>query len=316
MSLANTRLAASIAVWLVSALAGCGRAPEGEAPAIARTGPAVRIVPGNTAAAEFLAVLLGEGGAGRLAALPEQVDGYSSFDFKTGAWSRLPRFSRYAPEPLIALHPDLVVTHEWQAVETTQVLRSQGMPIVVLRSARSYEDIRGTLERLGRELGLEDRAGKVVADLDRRIAKLREGSAARSALRTLEYSNDGTGGWTAGSETTADTLIRLAGMRNAAAEAGLKSHVSVDFERLLTIDPDVIVVGAPARDEVGSPTRGLLETTAALASLSAVKQHRIAVLPAALLSSDSPGLVDAAERLAAEVDRMLAHSGATPPKKP
>jgi ABC-type Fe3+-hydroxamate transport system substrate-binding protein len=266
---------------------------------------ASRILPGNTAAAEFLAALLGEGGASRIAALPEQVDSYSSFDFRAPPWSSPPRFPRYTAERLIALHPDLVVTHEWQAAETTQVLRAQEIPVVVLRSARSYEDIRATLAELGRTLGLEKRAEEVTADLDRRVARLREGAGARKDLRVLEYSNNGTGGWTAGADTTANAMIRIAGMRNAAAEAGLKGDVALELERLIAIDPDVILVGAPARDEGGSATKNVLEGTSALANLSAVKRKRIAVLSAALLSSDSPRLVDAAEHLAAEVDALL-----------
>jgi len=287
-----------------SSLAACGRTPEAVPPEI-RAEKASRIVPGNAAAAEFLVVLLGEGGASRIAALPEQVDGYSSFDFHASPWSIPQRFARYTAEPLIALHPDLVVTHEWQAAETTQVLRAQGVPVVVLRSARSYEDIRETLGSLGRTLGLSERAEAAAAELDRRVERLREGAVARTGLRALEYSNNGTGGWTAGGDTTSDAMIRLAGMRNAAAEAGLKGHVVLELEKLIAIDPDVIVVGAPARDEAGSATKNVLEKTSALANLSAVKNKRIAVLPAALLSTDSPRLVDAAERLAKEVDALV-----------
>jgi ABC-type Fe3+-hydroxamate transport system substrate-binding protein len=88
----------------------------------------------------------------------------------------------------------------------------------------------------------------------------------------------------------------------------------LELEKLIAIDPDVIVVGAPARDEAGSATKNVLEKTAALAGLSAVKKKRIAVLPAALLSTDSPRLVDAAERLAKEVDALISVDSAVPPK--
>jgi iron complex transport system substrate-binding protein len=270
--------------------------------------PPSRILPANTAAAEFLATILGGEGASRLAALPEQVDAYSSLDFRGPPWSSIRRFSRYEPEPLIALHPDLVVTHAWQAADTTDVLRAQGIPVVVLASARSYEDIRDSIEALGRAIGAQDEASKAIARLDGRIAELGRNASHRSGLRALEYSNSGTGGWTAGKDTTADAMLRLAGMRNAAAEAGFEGHANLDAERLIAIDPDVIVVGAPARDDVGSPTRAVLEGTSAFALLSAVKAGRIVVLPASLLSSDSPCLVDAAERLASEVDALLARA--------
>jgi iron complex transport system substrate-binding protein len=293
-------------VLAVLALA-CRRA-EAPAPAApeVRAERASRIVPANTAAAEFLAFLLGDEGAGRIAAMPEQVDAYSSYDFRRAPWSGPQRFSRYGAETMIALHPDLVLTHEWQSRDTTEVLRAQGIPILVLASARSWEDVRGTLATLGRTLGLEGRAEAAIADLDRRVGKLREGAGARQGLRALEYSNSGTGGMSAGRDTTIETMIRLTGMRNAAAEAGLSGHVPLDLERLVSIDPDVIIVGAPARDEVGSSTKSVLEKTPALANLAAVKSGRVVVMPASLLSTDSPCLVEAAERLASEVDALLA----------
>ncbi len=314
------RLRSVLALILsASTLAACRRTEAtsaAPAPTEIRAEHASRIVAGNTAAAEFLAFLLGDEGASRIAAVPEQVDAYSSVDFHRAPWSTPARFARYSPEALIALHPDLVITHEWQSRDTTQILAAQGIATIVLASARSYEDVRGTLTALGKTLGVEARAKEVVAGLDRRVETLRQGASARKGLRALEYSNTGTGGMTAGADTTAETMIVLAGMRNAASEAGLKGHVPLDLEKLVSIDPDVIVVGAPARDEVGSPTKSVLEKTAALAGLAAVKNGRIAVLPSALLSSDSPCLVDAAEKLAAEVDALVAGAPQSVPTTP
>jgi iron complex transport system substrate-binding protein len=294
--------------------------------------PPRRVIPGNAAAAEFIAPLLG---AERIAALPEQVDGYSSFDFKLHGFERIPRFARYAAEPLIAMHPDLVITHTWQAAETSSVLREQGTPVLVLRSAMSYADVRATLLLLAQLFDLEAKGAALVSDLDRRVAALRAKAEARASVppgaedaasgthgrsvgmsRALVYSNDGSGGWAAGSDTTADTLLRLAGLRNAAAEAGIKGHASLDFEKLLAIDPDVFVVAAPARGEGGSATKSVLESTAGLAGMKAIQSHRIVVLSAALLASDSPCLVDGAEALARGIDALGAGAAPGPRKHP
>lgn len=290
----------------------CGGGAEAPSPQTPRPERPVRIVPTNTAAAEFLATVLGPGAAARLAAIPEQVDAYSSLDFRVAPWSGIARFARYEPEPMIALRPDLVVTHEWQSLDTTNVLRAQGIPVLVLASARGYEDIRASIAELGKALGAPEEAARAIAGLDERIARLAAGASARAGLRVLEYANDGTGGWTAGLETTADAMIGLAGLRNAAAEASIRGHARLEAERLLAIDPDVLLVGSPARDETGSATKSVLEGVSEFATLAAVKGGRIVVLPASLLSCDSPCLVDAAERLAAEIDRVLARAPTGP----
>lgn len=313
-------LVASTVVAVIACAAGCGR---DRAPAPTTTAPPaqvgrvqvrlpdgstlelasqpVRIVPTTTAAAEFLVEIVGPE---RIAALPEQVDDYSSVDFKAHGRGEIPRFARYVAEPLIVFKPDLVVTHAWQSADTTQVLRSQKIPVLVLSSATSYADIQDTLRLLGRVCGAEARSEEVIASLDQRIARVQAGAETRAGIRALAYSNDGSGGWTAGSDTTLDTLCGLVGVRNAAAEAGIDGHKNLDFERLITIDPDVIVVAAPARGEGGSASKSVLESAPALAGLTALKNGRIAVLSSALLSSDSPSLVDAAEALAAELDRI------------
>ena len=267
-----------------------------------------RIVPANVAAAEYLCALVG---LERIAGLPEQVSDFSSL---SGAdqerWTTLPRFARYEAERLIALEPDLVVTFEWQAATTTQLLRSEGIPVLVLPSGESYDDVRGTLQLLRELLEADPAAEREVAALDARVDALRASAGPRRDLRVLVYSNTGTGGWAPGSRTTSHAMVELAGMRNAAAEAGIEGHGKVDFERFLVIDPDVIVVNELVVGQ-GSASKDAVLEAKPLATLQAVREDRILVMPAALMSADSPELVTAAERLAAGVDRMI-ESGLAP----
>jgi iron complex transport system substrate-binding protein len=292
--------ALSIACFFVAA--SCDHAAPAT-PVVASSGPARRIVCTNAAATEFVARLVAPE---RLAGVPEQVDTYASIDMRSGGFEKVPRFSRYVAEPILVLAPDLVVTHVWQSADTTSVLRARGIEVVVLQSAQSFDDIRRTLEELGKRLGATDEARRIVSDLDARVAKLREGAKPRAALAAMVYANDGTGGTTAGLDTTIDTMFALAGVRNAAGEAGIRGHQPIEFERLIAIDPDVLVVSAPAHGEGGSATKSVVESSAPLAGLKARKPGRIIVLPAQLTSADSPPLVDAAELLAREIDRILA----------
>lgn len=291
--------------WFLLAVAmGCGsqEAVHGSATTdAARKGAPQRLLPTTAAAAEFLAVLVP---AARFVALPEQVDDFSSMDFRHDGFENVPRFSRYVAEPLIALRPELIVTHAWQAAETTYVLRQSGIDVLVLDSASSYDDVRATILGLGERLGVADHAREVARALDERIARVRSGAAQRASWRALVYSNDGSGGWTAGSGTTVNTLLAMVGLRNAAADDGLSGHVAIDFERVVGLAPDVFVVSAPGKGDGDIATIGVLEKAEALANLPAIRAHRVAVISSALLTSDSPTLVDAAEALAREIDRL------------
>lgn len=292
------RASHSLSFLLVCALAtACAREPAAQSEHAPQ-----RIVPGNCSAAELLAVLVAPE---RFAALPEQIDAYSTLDAKVGPLARVPRYARYVGENVIALAPDLVVTHVWQNQDTTAALASRGIPVLVLQSATTFEEVKTSLHAVGRAVHAQERAAQVERSLDARVAQLAASAAPRAKLRAFVYSNDGTGGTTAGARTSIDTVIRLAGLRNASAEAGLEGHVPADFERVLAIDPDLFVVGAQAAGEGGSATRNVIEGAASLAGLRAVRERRIVVLSAALLSADSLGIVDAAEALAGEVDRVF-----------
>lgn len=282
-------------------------------PARPRSGPASavepplrgapqRIVPTTAAAAEYLAALVDPA---RIAALPEQVDDFATRDFHAAPFGALPRFAKYLAEPLMALEPDLVVSLVWQNQDTTTVLRRAGIPVLVMRSGEDYESVRATLADLGRLLGAEARAAEITAGLDARAAALRERAKSRPKRRALVYSNDGTGGWAAGSRTTAGALLELTGLANAGAEDGIVEHQQVDLERVLRIAPDVFVCGAPTAAEGGSATRAVLLASGPLGQLKAVRDEKIAVVPSVLLSADSPALLDAAEALEREILRLF-----------
>lgn len=273
------------------ALAGCGG--EAQGPAAAASG--ARIAPTTVAAAEYVRELAGPED---FAALPEQVEQWSARDFRSGPWGTLPRFARFAAEPLFEHRPKVVVCSAWQASETVAVLREAGVRVVVLPTALRHEDIESNLDLLGRELGRDAEARAAKERLRERVLGLR--ARARSGLRAIAYTNDGVGGTASGEGTTIRTIMELAGLVDA---SGVRGHAVVDFEMLLARDPDVFVVGAPSSDERGA-TEALLLAAPALANLRAVRERRIAVLPVDLYSTDSPTIIDAAELLATRVEEL------------
>jgi ABC-type Fe3+-hydroxamate transport system substrate-binding protein len=140
----------------------------------------------------------------------------------------------------------------------------------------------------------------------------------RPKLRALCYSNFGEGGSTAGSETTLDEMMRLAGLTNAAAAIGRVGHGGLDFEQLLELDPDLILCSQPLRMQAGpAGDRGgaseqLLYAEPRLAGLRAVRERRVLSLPAWLFATGSHEIVHAAEELGLRVDEMLARLSREP----
>ena len=274
--------------------------PEGGTLTIER--PPERVLLANASAVDMVTMLVGPE---RLAAIPAQSFEYSRLADEAGAFADVATFDAVEAEVILSFDPDLVVVDPWAAAETIARLREIGVPVLSLPQVVAIDDVLNSIRILGRVLGADEEADTVLTDLRERIAVLRAAAPARAKLRSVSYTNSGAGGWSAGKGTTNHELITLAGLTNAAAEAGRTDHVRTSFEDLHAMDPDFLLVGdfRPGM-EAGASAR-FLRTEPALADLRAVREDRILLVPSRLFAASSQEVVLGAELLAAEVDRWL-----------
>ena len=263
--------------------------------------PPRRVLPSNAAWVDFVSALVGPE---RVVALPSEALGYSRLATAPGAWAELEPFPVFEGERILALAPDLVLAHGWQNPETLTTLRRAGIPVLVVPVPETWAEITATLALLGTMLGVPERARAEIAALEERRARLRERSAPFARQRALSYTNLGAGGWTSGARTTGAILLELAGLRNAAAEAGLVGDAPAERERLLALAPDLFLVGLPDRSESSPPSAEFLLGDPALRELAAVRERRIVTLAPALFTSASPELLRGAEVLIDQLERF------------
>lgn len=260
------------------------------------TRPPTRIIPANAAALEILGDL---GQLERVVSVPTPAFDYGNIELDQDTWKGR-SFEHYLVEPMLASRPDLVMTNPWQNPETTNFLREQGIAVLNVPAPTSFDDLLAAIRVTAEVLEVQDRAEALCAQLSERHAALR--NTKRSSLRVMTYTTFGTGSWTAAKDTTADLLIQFAGMRNASTEHGLEGHAAIDIETLLAIDPDYILVGASADDSRWSTTLETMRNDPALATLRALRENQVLILPLKHFTANSHYLVDAAEALVALID--------------
>ncbi|MEZ5980106.1 MAG: ABC transporter substrate-binding protein [Planctomycetota bacterium] len=188
------------------------RAPGGELVRVP-TRP-VRIVPANSAAADFVLALAERSRVSGMT--PETVE-YSRVASDLAPWGDVVRAGKHTAESLLASAPDLVVDADWQDVGTRRLLERAGVPVLTLPTATSLDALLADVRAVGAALGEDAAAEELVASIDARVAALRERGRALGG-RVLFYANYGTGGSAAGDATTSDLLLDLAGLANAAEE--------------------------------------------------------------------------------------------------
>ncbi|MDA1264416.1 MAG: ABC transporter substrate-binding protein [Planctomycetota bacterium] len=260
---------------------------------------AVRILAATSGTMDLLAKLCEPE---RLVAIPAPARYWSIIAEDPEPWADHPLLHRFNSEAVLAFDPDLVLVSSWSAAAAIDTAGKYGIPVVTIPDSHSWERLVEGVELVGAAIGELERAAAFLAEIEARRAKLAERD--RSQWSVLTYSNFGQGGMTSGSGTTLHLAIELAGMRNAAAESGLKQHPQISLEEVLIFDPDLFLT-ASGRDGVEAGA-SFLRGESALAPLDAIKQDHIAVISPELFSSSSHRVLDTAEELARIADEMLA----------
>jgi iron complex transport system substrate-binding protein len=196
--------------------------------------------------------------------------------------------NRGGADEVLALKPDLVLAGAFGARPTLALLRRLGVPVHEVAIANDLAGICTEINRLALRLGVATRGAELVAELQRRIATPARASGRSAAFY---YPN----GLSAGANTLPDSLLRMAGLRNAAAEGGLSGYGTLGLENVLTLDPDyLLVVGS----EDGAPSRAaaLLSHPAIAASFAPSRRVNVAHH---YLECGGPIIVELIDRLAA-----------------
>ncbi|MSO64960.1 MAG: ABC transporter substrate-binding protein [Alphaproteobacteria bacterium] len=196
--------------------------------------------------------------------------------------------NRGAAEGVLAFRPDVVIAGTYTTRATVALLRRLGTRVIELPIAESFAEIRSQLAQLGQALGEDERAGAIVADMDRRLAAVRASAPPRSAilLGPNLFSN--------GRGSLMDEVFRLAGLRNVAADLGLMGYGRLDLERIVAAAPEVLVIPAGVRAHP-SLAASLLRHPA-LRRLG--RDGTVVNLPSALWTCAGPFTVEAVEQLA------------------
>lgn len=150
-----------------------------------------------------------------------------------------------AGEGLIALRPTLLLGSDEMGPEAAlqQVTRS-GARVEKLSAAPDIPTLVANIDKVGKLTGRETQAQQQIQQVQRQVAKLTEQSRQLTTPPRLVYLLvvPGRPPMVAGSQTPADTLLKLAGAQNPADN--LRNYPLLNVESLLAMRPDALVVSA------------------------------------------------------------------------
>ena len=143
-------------------------------------------------------------------------------------------------EEIYLSKPDVIVAGLYTEKASVHMLQSLDLRVEIFDPADSFDAVRANIVRLAKVIGHPDRGHAMVADFDARLAALQSGIAQRP--RAILYHANG---YTSGAQSLSNDILTAAGFENLAVELGLTWGGTVPLERLIMIDPDVVITGRP-----------------------------------------------------------------------
>jgi iron complex transport system substrate-binding protein len=233
------------------------------------------------------------------------VVGVTDFDVSPEEVLALPRVGGYLDpslERILSLRPTLVVGTETFHGPLLERLATLVPRTLSLSLHRRLDDVEKALLALGGYLGKEAEARAVWNRIDGDLEALRQRIALRfgerpPSLLVVVWTDPLT---IAGGVNYLDDLMDRLGIPNAAGDV-VYTFPQVDREKVLAMDPDLVIVAKASRGMV-------IEDDDFIAlfddlPLRAVRKGAVTELPADVLFHPGPGVVEAARLLAETVER-------------
>lgn len=150
-------------------------------------------------------------------------------------------------EKIVSLKPDLVILQENNA-PLAEKLKRLGITTMVLK-IDTLASIRQSLLGIGGLLGKKERASELVAKIDRSLQSLRGIAHKKKILISIGYNTDLSKEiFVAGQNLYFDDIIEASGNVNA-LQSTQKGQPAITLEKILSLNPDVVIILAPLMKE-------------------------------------------------------------------
>lgn len=197
-------------------------------------------------------------------------------------------------EQILALNPDVVVMSSMaQTEEQVKQLEDAGVAVVV-NDAKDIAGVYTSIEILGKLLGRDAEAQKVIDDMKEGFAEIEANKLDGTQTVYFEVSPLQWGLWTAGKGTFMNEVAEMMGLQNCFAD--LDDWAQISEEQVLERNPDFIVTITMYWGEGPTPEEEIMSRPG-WENVTAVKNGAILNLPNNELSRPIPRLADGAKLL-------------------
>ncbi|HAS6170197.1 TPA: ABC transporter substrate-binding protein [Vibrio vulnificus] len=190
---------------------------------------------------------------------------------------------RLSAEGLLALSPTkLIGSDEMGPAPVLQQLKSTGVDIEVVNTQANVDGLKARIDQIAAILNKPQEAQQLKSLVDQQVQSLKANQPTDQKKKVLFLLiHEGRAANVAGTDTTPDAIINLAGAINPAADK-ITAYKPLSSESMVEMQPDVILVSGRSFDKLGGPD-AIIKMMPLLAATPAGQNKQIMTIDGAAL---------------------------------
>lgn len=190
---------------------------------------------------------------------------------------------RLSAEGLLALSPTkLIGSDEMGPAPVLQQLKSTGVDIEVVNTQANVDGLKARIDQIAAILNKPQEAQQLKSQVDQQVQSLKANHPTVQKKKVLFLLiHEGRAANVAGTDTTPDAIIRLAGAINPAADR-ITAYKPLSSESMVEMQPDVILVSGRSFEKLGGPD-AIIKMMPLLAATPAGQNKQIITIDGAAL---------------------------------
>ena len=201
-------------------------------------------------------------------------------------------------EVLMSLEPDLIIVADWLSKRITDIRAITGAKVYFYKTPNSYEEQKKLIRDLANLVEEKENGEKIIKNMDDRLKALQNKIAKNykgAKPRILMYTSFGT---TSGKNTTFNDMVKLINGVNVVAEAGVDRFKDISKEKIIELNPDIIIVPiAKKYDNVDKISKLFFEDPS-FKNVKAIKNKKVYFIQYKDITPTSQYMINSIEELA------------------
>ena len=201
-------------------------------------------------------------------------------------------------EVLMSLEPDLIIVADWLSKRITDIGAITGAKVYFYKTPHSYEEQKKLIRELANLVEEKENGEKLIKNMDDRLKALQNKITKNYKgvkPRILMYTSFGT---TSGKNTTFSDMVKLINGVNVVAEAGIDGFKDISKEKVIELNPDIIIVPiAKKYDNVNKISKLFFEDPS-FKNVKAIKNKKVYFIQYKDITPTSQYMINSIEELA------------------